>query len=148
MLVILEQNLAGVGQVGDLITVKPGYARNFLIPRGLAVLADEKKKKFFEHQKRMAQHKKQKELTTAQELANVISTLSLTITKPVGEGDKIFGSVTTHELAEAFKNAGHTLDRRLIKMNEEIKRVGVYKGTVKLHPEVSAEFNIWVVAQA
>ena len=147
MLVILEKSQANLGQVGDMVSVKPGYARNYLLPRGIAVIADEKNKRFFEHQKSVATHKRVKELGKAQELAKVLSAISLTIAKPVGEGEKIFGSITTSELAEAFKNAGHDIDRRFIKIHDEIKRVGVYKGSVKLHPEVTAEFSIWVVAQ-
>jgi len=148
MMVILEKSLAGLGQIGDMVNVKPGYARNYLIPRGVAVIADAKNQKFFAHQKLVAHHRKSKELASAQELAKVLASLSLTISKPVGEDEKIFGSVTTQDLAEAFKHSGHEIDRRHIKIIDDIKRIGVYKGSVRLHPEVSAEFNIWVVAQS
>ena len=99
------------------------------------------------HQRRQAEAKKSKVLSAAQELAKTISTLSLTIHKPVGEEDRIFGSVTTLELATAFTALGYEFERRLITITDDIKRIGVYKGAVKIHPEVSAEFNIWVVAQ-
>ncbi|KAB8029907.1 50S ribosomal protein L9 [Fluviispira multicolorata] len=147
MLVLLQANVPNLGHIGDLIKVKSGYARNYLFPRKLAVLADERNQKSLEHQRRQADLKKQKELAVATELAATISALSLTIQKPVGEEDKIFGTVTTQELADAFHSAGHEIDRRMITIIDEIKLVGVYKGSVKLHPEVSAQFNIWVVAQ-
>lgn len=147
MYVLLQENVSDLGHIGDIVHVKPGYARNYLLPRGFAVLADERKKKQLEHQKRLTDAKKQKALAAAQQLATVIGALSLTIQKPVGEEDRIFGSVTTQELAQAFLTAGHDIDRRHISILDEIKRVGVYKGSVKLHPEVSTQFNIWVVAQ-
>jgi len=147
MLVLLQANVPNLGHIGDLVKVKAGYARNFLFPRELAVLADERNKKLLDHQRRQAEAKKQKDLTNAKELAATISALSLTIQKPVGEEDKIFGTVTTQELADAFRTAGHEIDRRMISILDDIKLVGVYKGVVKLHPEVSAQFNIWVVAQ-
>ncbi len=147
MLVLLEENVPNLGLIGDLVNVKPGFARNFLLPRGFAVSADESNQKQLAHKRRQAEAKKLKALHAAKELANTISALSLTIHKPVGEEDKIFGTVTTQELSAAFTTAGYELDRRLITIIDDIKRVGVYKGSVKLHPEVSAEFNIWVVAQ-
>ncbi|RDB35506.1 MAG: 50S ribosomal protein L9 [Spirobacillus cienkowskii] len=147
MLVLLQANVPNLGQIGDLVKVKSGFARNFLFPRELAVLADERNKKLLDHQRRQAAAKKQKDLGIANELAAKISSLSLTIQKPVGEEDKIFGTVTTQELADAFRAAGHEIDRRMITILDEIKLVGVYKGAVKLHPEVTAQFNIWVVAQ-
>ena len=147
MLVLLEDNVPNLGHIGDLVTVKNGFARNFLLPRGLAVLADESNQKQLAHQRRQAEAKKSKVLSAAQELAKTISTLSLTIHKPVGEEDRIFGSVTTLELATAFTALGYEFERRLITITDDIKRIGVYKGAVKIHPEVSAEFNIWVVAQ-
>jgi large subunit ribosomal protein L9 len=146
--VLLQKDVPNLGQIGDLVKVKSGFARNFLYPNGLAVLADQRNKKNYDHQKNLAEIKKQKSLAAAQELAAVIKTLSLTIHKPVGEEDKIFGTVTTAELAAAFLVAGYEVDRKQISILDDIKRVGVYKGSVKLHPEVNAEFNIWVVAQS
>lgn len=146
--VLLQKDVPNLGQIGDLVKVKSGFARNFLYPNGLAVLADQRNKKNYDHQKKLAEIKKQKSLVAAQELAAVIKTLSLTVQKPVGEEDKIFGTVTTAELAAAFLAAGYEVDRKQISILDDIKRVGVYKGSVKLHPEVNAEFNIWVVAQS
>ena len=148
MMVLLQSNVANLGHIGELVKVKPGFARNFLIPRGLAVLADVRNKKQLEHQKKIADIRKAKVLAEARDLAAKISTLSVTIQKPVGEEDKIFGAVTTQELAVAFVKEGIELDRRAITIKDDIKKVGVYQGSVKLHPEVSCEFKIWVVAQS
>lgn len=147
MRVLLQQNVPSLGLIGELVKVKPGYARNFLFPRQLAILANEGKKRELEHNLRAVEAKKLKALTAAKELATQIGSVSLTIQKPVGEEDKIFGSVTTAELMDAFKNEGHEFDRRNITIIDDIKRLGVYKGSVKLHPDVSAEFKIWVVAK-
>ena len=147
MLILLQANVASVGHIGDLVNVKPGFARNFLFPRKLAILADESNKRELEHNLRIAELKKAKALTTAKELAAQIASVSLTVQKQVGEEDKIFGSVTHQELSDAFKSEGYEFDRRSITILDEIKKVGVYRGTVKVHPEVAAEFKIWVVAQ-
>lgn len=145
--VLLQENVANVGHIGDLVRVRPGYARNFLVPQGLAVFADASNQRQFEHQRRIVEAKKAKALASAKELATQVSSLSLTIQKPVGEEDKIFGAVTTAELADAFKAQGLEFDRRAISVLDDIKKVGVYRGSVKLHPEIAAEFKIWVVAQ-
>ena len=148
MLVLLQSNVSNLGHIGDLVKVKPGFARNYLLPRKFAIPANEGNKRELEHNLRLAEQKKLKALTAAQELANQIGSVSLTIQKQVGEEDKIFGSVTNQELADAFKAEGYDFERRLITILDEIKKVGVYRGAVKLHPEVSAEFKIWVVAQS
>ena len=148
MNVLLQSNVANLGHIGELVKVKPGFARNFLIPRGLAVLADVRNKKQLDHQKKIADIRKAQVRAEARNLAAKITTLSVTIQKPVGEEDKIFGAVTTQELAAAFAKEGIELDRRAISIKDEIKKVGVYQGSVKLHPEVSSEFKIWVVAQS
>lgn len=147
MLVLLEDNVPNLGFIGDLVNVKNGYARNYLLPRGLASMADESNKRQLAHQRRLADAKKTKVLEAAKELSTAIASLSLTIQKPVGEEEKIFGTVTTQELSTAFLAAGYQIDRRVITIIDDIKRVGVYKGSVKLHPQVTTEFNIWVVAQ-
>lgn len=147
MEVLLQTKVENVGSTGELVKVKPGFANNYLFPRGLAVLANQSNKKELEHNKRLVEAKKNKELVAAREVASALSALSLTIQKQVGEEDKIFGSVTTQELAVAFQAAGYEINRRDISIEDDIKRVGVYKGHVKLHPEVTAQFNIWVIAQ-
>ena len=147
MLVLLQANVPNLGHIGDLVKVKPGYARNFLFPKQLALFADDRNKKQVEHANRLATFKKAKAVADAKETAVQIANVSLTIQKAVGEDDRIFGTVTTLELVEAFKLEGYTFDRKMISVIEDIKKVGVYNGVLKLHPEVSASFKIWVVAQ-
>lgn len=148
MQVLLQANVPNLGHIGDLVTVKPGYARNYLIPRGFALLADAKNKRQYEHQMRTVGLKKAKALAAAKELATQVGAMSVTVQKPVGEEDKIFGSVTTQELADAFKAQGLEVDRKSITILDDIKRVGVYRAAAKVHPEVSAEFKVWVVAKS
>jgi large subunit ribosomal protein L9 len=147
MLVLLQENVPNLGHIGDLVKVKPGYARNFLFPRSLALFADDRSRKQVEHTQRLAQIKKLKASAEARELAAQVANVSLTIQKAVGEDDKIFGTVTNQELADAFKAEGFQFDRKALSILEDIKKVGVYNGVVKLHPEVTATFKIWVVAQ-
>ncbi len=148
MKVLLQANVSNLGHIGDLVKVKPGFARNFLLPRGLAIFADERNRKLFDHNMRLVDAKKVKALTAAKEMAIQVGNMSLTIEKQVGKEDKIFGTITTQELADAFKKQGFEFDRKSITIQDEVKKVGVYQGSVKLHPEVSAEFKIWVVAQS
>jgi large subunit ribosomal protein L9 len=147
MKLILSNDVSNLGTVGDVVNVRGGYARNFLIPRGLAVLASEHNKAALEHQLRILEKKKTQLLAAAKKIAAAIEKTSVTVTKQVGEEEKIFGSVTTAELEELLKNEGHKIDRKDITINEEIKKVGVYSATVKIHSEVSAKFKVWVVAQ-
>jgi len=148
MMVLLQSAVSNLGYIGDIVQVKPGYARNYLFPKGLAILADTSSRKQLAHNLKLAEHKKAKALTAAREYSESISNISLTITKAVGEEDRIFGSVTTQELSAAFKELGHNFDRKQISILEDIKKVGVYKGSVRLHPEVNVEFKIWVVSKA
>lgn len=148
MQVLLQANIPNVGMIGEIVKVRDGFARNYLIPRGMALVADKKNKRAYEHHMRIIDLKKQQLLSAAQETAKQIGTLSVTIQKQVGEEDKIFGSVTAAEVAEQLKVAGVEIDRRVISILDDIKRVGVFRGAVKLHPEVTAEFKIWVVAKS
>ena len=148
MQVLLKNHVANLGQLGDLVRVKPGYARNFLFPRGLAILADESRRKEFEHNRRSLEEKKQRTLSAARELAARVTSVTLTINKQVGEEEKIFGTVTHAELADAFKAQGFDFDRRHISLKDDIKKLGIYQGSVKVHPEVAADFKVWVVAKS
>lgn len=147
MRLILTQEVFNLGSIGDVVTVKGGYARNFLLPRGLATVANEANKKQLEHQKRTLQKKREAALASAKELAAAIEKTSVTVAKQVGEDEKIFGSVTTAELEELLKAEGLTISKKDITLTEDVKKVGVYSANVRLHPEVSAKFKVWVVAQ-
>lgn len=145
--VLLQENVNHLGRIGELVRVRPGFARNFLLPQRLAVVADVANKRAFEQQMVALELKKAKVLKNAQETAARVSSVSLTVRKPVGEDERIFGTVTTHELSELFTAQGYEFDRKDITILDEIKKVGVYRASVKLHPEVSQEFKVWVVAQ-
>ncbi|MBQ48449.1 MAG: 50S ribosomal protein L9 [Zetaproteobacteria bacterium] len=147
MKVILSQNVPSLGGIGDIVKVKDGYARNFLLPRGLGVLANERNKSELDHQLRVLEKRKNEVLLEAKKLAANIEKTSVTVTKQVGEEEKIFGSVTTAELEELLVAEGLKISKKDISMTEEVKKVGVYTAEVKLHPEVVAKFKVWVVAQ-
>jgi large subunit ribosomal protein L9 len=146
MRLILSQNVENLGRIGDLVKVKNGYARNFLIPRGLAVVANEGNQASLNHQMRLLEKKKALILGEAKKQAGLIEKISVTVTKQVGEDEKIFGSVTTAELEELLAAEGVKVSKKDIKLTEEIKKVGVYSAEVRVHPEVVAKFKVWVVA--
>ncbi|HET9238773.1 MAG TPA: 50S ribosomal protein L9 [Oligoflexus sp.] len=146
MRLILSQNVENLGRIGDLVKVKNGYARNFLIPRGLAVVANEGNQASLNHQIRLLEKKKALILGEAKKQAGLIEKISVTVTKQVGEDEKIFGSVTTAELEELLAAEGVKVSKKDIKLTEEIKKVGVYSAEVRVHPEVVAKFKVWVVA--
>lgn len=147
MKLILSQNVDNLGTIGDIVKVKNGYARNFLIPRGLAVAANEGNQKALQQQLKILEKKKQQLLDEAKKLAASIEKTSVTVAKQVGEDEKIFGSVTTAELEELLSNEGIKINRKDIRLTEDIKKVGVYTAEVKVHPSVVAKFKVWVVAQ-
>lgn len=145
--VILTENVAELGKTGDVVRVSEGYARNFLLPRKLCVLADEKNTHAMEHHKKEMDRKKEKDIKNAQVLAAKLSTFSCTISKKAGEQDKIFGSVTTADIATVLSKGGFSVDKKQIHMNEPIKHLGVFSVPVRLHSEVTAAVKVWVVAE-
>lgn len=147
MKVILTQEVSNLGSIGDVVNVRNGYARNFLVPRGLASVASEASEKALAHHKRVLEKRREKALADAKGIANQIEKTSVTVTKQVGEDEKIFGSVTSAELEALLKAEGIDVSKKDITILEEIKKVGVYQAQVKLHTEVSAKFKVWVVAQ-
>ncbi len=145
--VILTQDLANVGKGGELVKVRPGFARNYLVPRGLAIGATEGNVRELEHQKRVAEAKSAKVLSEAQELAQKLSTVSLTITRQVGEGDRLYGSVTHRDIEEALEQKGFVVDRRRI-VTEPLKAIGTHEVQIKLAPTVTATIKVEVAAKA
>lgn len=145
MQVILQEKVPQLGEAGDIVTVKPGYGRNYLLPRGLAVTADPKNVRMLDHQKRVVQAKESKRKTKAEELARKLAELSLTISREAGEGEKIFGSVTTKDIAEGLRRENFIVDRHDIKLDEPIKQLGIFDVEVKLHSEVTGTVKVWVV---
>lgn len=147
MKVILNHNVDTLGSIGEVMSVRDGYARNFLIPRGLAVPANEANQAQLSHHMRVLEKRRAKVLAEAKQLSAAIEKTSVTVTKQVGEDEKIFGSVTTAELEELLAQENIKVSRKDITLSEEIKKVGVYTAQVKLHKDVVAKFKVWVVAQ-
>ncbi len=142
MKVILKENIDTLGHIGDIVKVAPGYARNYLLPKGLAIEATTKNAKALEHAKRQMEYKKNKVLEQAKGLAAKIEALALNLVHQAGEEGKLFGSVTNMELAEHLKAQGIEIDRKKIILAEPIKHVGEFTASVKLHPEVSATLKV------
>ena len=146
MKILLKEDVNKLGSVGDEVEVKDGYGRNFLIPTGKALLATPKNVKQFRHQKSIVDHKVKKLRGVAQDLADQLAKLSLSVKKKVGEQGKLFGSVTSQEIAELVSAQGVEIDRRKIQLGEPIKSLGEFKIPVKLHPQVTAEMTLTVAA--
>jgi large subunit ribosomal protein L9 len=148
MEIILIQDVKNLGYKDELANVKPGYARNFLIPRGLAIVADESKKKQLTETLKQRAHKEEKIKTEASALAQALQTKTVQVGAKVGDSGKIFGSINAIQLADALKKAGYTVDRKNITLDEEtIKAVGTYTATIRLHKEVSVKINFEVVEE-
>lgn len=147
MKVILSQEVSNLGSIGDIVNVRNGYARNYLLPRALASVANESNKSALAHHQRVLGRKREKALGAAKTLGTQIEKTSVTVTKQVGEDEKIFGSVTSAELETLLKAEGLDVSKKDITILEDIKKVGVYSAQVKLHSEVTAKFKVWVVAQ-
>ncbi len=147
MKIILREDYNPLGKVGDAVTVKDGYARNFLIPKNIAVPAISRNIKLLEEERKLFQHKQNKDKRKAEGMAKELEKISLTATVSVGEEDRVFGSVTAQTIADLLKEKGYDIDKRKIQLDEPIKALGVYTISVKLHPEVDAEVRLWVVKE-
>jgi len=147
MKVILRQDVESLGTVGDIVEVKDGYARNYLIPQGIALKADKNSIRILEAEQRRLQLKVSKDKRNAEKLAEQLSHVSCTATVTVGEEDKVFGSVTTQDIANLLKDKGFEIDRKRIQLAEPIKALGIYTIPIKLHAEVEAKIKLWVVKE-
>ena len=147
MLVILRENVSNLGRIGDVVKVSEGYARNFLLPQNLVIPADEANVQAIEHHKKTLEKRRLAEKTAAGELAQKLSEFSCTIARKVGEGDKLFGSVTTGDIAQALATAGYKVDKGSIQLENPIKTLGVHSVNVKLAPETTAAMKVWVVKE-
>lgn len=148
MEVILQQDVPNLGYKYDVVNVKPGYARNFLIPKGLAIQATEGAKKLNAEIIKQKQHKEEKIKKEAQENASKLASLVIKIPTKAGENNKIFGSVTNIQIAQALQEQGFSVDRKSITLLEEnIKTLGTYKAKVKLYKDISTEITFEVVAE-
>ncbi len=147
MRVVLQTDVKNVGKAGDVVSVKCGYARNFLFPRKLALEATEKRVKAWEHLKKVAEIKKKKAMASRKQLLESLSGVTLTFKMVAGENDKIFGSVTAHDISEGLEQKGFSVDRRDIEI-DAIKVLGQHKATVTLGDGLSTEISISVEKQA
>lgn len=147
MLVILKENVENLGRIGDVVKVTDGYARNFLIPKKLVVPANENNIAAIDHQKKMLDKKRAAEKLSAEELAKKIAGFTCNISRKVGEKDKLFGSVTANDIADALTAGGLSVEKRAIHIKEPIKALGVHTVEIKLLPEVTANLKVWVVKE-
>jgi large subunit ribosomal protein L9 len=145
--VILRQDVDNLGKAGEVVTVKDGYGRNFLLPRGLAYQATDSNKKRIEAENAQRAKKRAGEVAAAGTIAAKLEALSLTFTMKAGEGDKLFGSVTAGDVAEKLKTEGFDVDRKSIDLAEPLKALGVYRVPVRLHADVKPEVRVWVVRE-
>jgi len=147
MKVILKTDVKDLGSIGEVVNVKDGFARNYLVPQGLAAEASTKNLKAFEHEKRKIHEMARKVKAGAAGLAERLAETKVTIKAKVGEEEKLFGSVTSKDIAEALKAEGIEVDKKKIQLDEPIRRLGEYTVTIKLHSEVSAQLNVLVVPE-
>lgn len=145
MRVILREDLDNLGAAGEVVTVKPGYGRNFLLPRGLAVQATEKDVARLEHERRIIAARAAKRATELKGEVDKLSQVSVSITRQVGEGDKLYGSVTTRDIADALKEKGVIVDSKKIQLAEPLKTLGMAEVPIKLGRDATATIKVWVV---
>ena len=146
MEVILTEDVPHLGNMGDVVDVKAGYGRNYLIPKGLAVLATRGQRKQFDHILRQIEAKREALRASALEKAEQLGDISVTIAKKHGDDDRLYGSVTNRDIHAALAALGHDVDRRRIVMKEPIKTLGIYSIPVKLHADVEVAVLVWICA--
>lgn len=147
MEVILREDVKSLGKAGDLVKVKPGYARNFLLPKGLAYEATEGNKKRMQAEARARLARAAAEKTAAETEARALGAVAISLTAKAGEGDRLFGSITAQDIADALAKAGHPVDKRKIELAHPIKSVGTHTVAIRLHHDVQAEVRVTVVAE-
>lgn len=148
MKVILQENVDGLGYLGDVLTVAKGYARNYLLPRKKAVVAEERQVKLLQHIKRQIDQKAKKELESLSESGKNLSKISLTFEVQTGKDDKLFGSVTSKDVAERLAAQGVEVDRRKIHLPQPLKELGTFSVAIKLHRDVVPKINVTLVKKA
>jgi len=147
MKVILMEDVEGLGRAGDVVQVADGYARNYLLPRKMALKASPKSLKAFEEERKRMAFRMNRARKDAQAMAEELNQLSLTVEVPVGEEDRMFGAVTSQTIAQLLKEKGFNIDRRKIILDEPIRALGVYTVPIRLMPDVEAKVKVWVVKE-
>jgi large subunit ribosomal protein L9 len=148
MEVILKEDIANLGKIGEVVRVRDGYARNYLLPRGLVLLANKKNLRTYEHHKKVVGDQKQKFLRQAQSVAEQLNGVALTIPMKVGEEGRLFGSVTNIQIEKALKAKGIDVDRRKIHLNEPIKTAGEHEVPVRLSADLTVPLKVSVVSES
>lgn len=147
MEVILREDVERLGTRGQVVRVADGYARNFLLPKRLAVAASESNKKIVEQERQAHLRKEAKQQSEAEDLAKLVNGVSVTFVQKAGDNDQLFGSVTSKDIAEALEKQNYTIDRRKIHLEQPIKQLGEFKIPVQLHRAVTAEITVTVVKE-
>lgn len=145
MKLILKEDVEKLGEAGELVTVKDGYGRNYLIPQGYAVMATDGAIRAYEEEQRQRSRKIEATIQNAQKLADQLEKVSVTITVTAGEDGKIFGTVTTQQLADAVNEKGFDIDRKKITIDSDVKNLGEYTATVNILKDINATLKFWVV---
>ncbi len=148
MEVILREDIPSLGKAGEVVKVRDGYGRNYLLPKKKAMLADSKNLKMLEVQKKLVEKNRASQLQNAQDIAARLNNTEITIEKEVGAKDRLFGSVTKTEISEALRKKGIQIDKHLLEVPAAIKTIGTFDIGVKLHPEIQATFKLWVVRES
>lgn len=147
MQLILTQDVAHLGKAGDVVTVRPGYGRNYLLPKGMAVQATSRNIRQLDHDKRVISARVSKETAAAEQIATRLNGMTLQFERRVGEDDKMFGSVTARNIADQLEVAGLQIDHRRINLAEPVKALGKYEVDIKLNASVTAKLKFWVVSK-
>jgi large subunit ribosomal protein L9 len=147
MEVILRQSVEKLGHPGDVVKVSNGFARNYLLPRGIAVVATEGNKKQIEAQRQRLEAAEDSRRESAQSQATVLEQVSLTFSARVGDEGKLFGSVTSSDIVQQLEALGHKIEKRQVDLHEPIKALGVYRVPIRLHADVKPEIKVWVIKQ-
>ena len=147
MKVILRERIENLGNIGDVIEVKDGHARNFLLPKGLALETTPKNLKILEYEKKMRETAKKKKKEEIVALAQKLKDFSCTVKVKAGEDDRIFGSITSLDIKQALDSQGIDIDKKNISLVENIKTLGIYHALIRLHPEVETKIKVWVVKE-
>ena len=147
MQIILTQDVDNLGKAGELVSVRPGYGRNYLVPRGLAVSATVRNKNRLDHEKALIERKVAKERASATDLAGRLNGMTLQFERIVGEDEKLFGSVTNRDIADQLKRAGVEIDHRTILLDQAVKALGKYEVPIRLSAGVIATLKFWVVGK-
>ena len=147
MKIILKKDMEKLGKSGEIVETKSGYARNYLIPKGFAVVASAANMKIYEQERLAEQRKIQKEIQEAEVVAAQLDKISITATVQVGEEDRVFGAVTNQYIADLLKEKGLDIDRKKIILEEPLKALGVFEVPIKLHSEVEARIKVWIVRE-